>query len=770
MDTQVNRSQSEVLGVVLLFGLTIVSVTAVVVMGSVALSDTQQSADIEGVSQSMTQFASQASLVAHGDSGSQTVSIGGSADAIHSIDESAGTLYIETPDDSASVDMGTVKFEKDGDSVAYQGGGVWKMKDGGPTMVSPPEFHYRVVEGGSPTLTLPLVSVKGDHVGSDLRVSALGETEPLFDTIQTTGGSVDVTVQSEYYLAWGQFFESRTTGSVEYDHDENNATVTLLAPAEGGEVDSGVLGGGNALNFGGGSGFIDGYSEGIYGGSPDEETTVKMDGDLSDEQAFEVYGDVHVSGDMSISQGGTEITGNVYVDGDMTIDQQPTLAGEVHVGGDLADNAQGQSFNFQDDVFLRGSVYDLNSTVDGDVHAGGSQSLDGVDLDIVGDLLIRGDADGLPDELDVSNIHVAGTMVLERIDISGDVMVGEEAVVAEGEETNIDTLHVDGDVTIEEGFSGNIQSTGSVELDAVDGSGTYDVEGDITATGDVLVDATSFGGDIDAGGDVTVVNGGSVSGSITAGGTISGASGTENASPAPEGQPNEVRMASNPDPAEVRMPKSANGTIDQVGDELEDDNDNADAEDIDEATNQLDCTSCSLESGQYYLEEIDIEDTLVLDTSDGDVDIFVRNEVVLNNPDTGDEIIEVTGDGRANFYLDDDLTFTHQAANVRAPEDRGNQTWFYMNTTNRVSIQGDIEFQGVIYGPGGQDDSSVIDIEGNQPAIFGALVGDIQGAENGVEIHYDKSLKDAVAVDPGNLLEEPEVSYLHVSVTEVEVD
>ena len=65
------RAQSEVLGTVLLLGLTIVVVSSTVALGSVALADSQQTADLQRVEGAMTQLDSKASLVAHGGSPSQ---------------------------------------------------------------------------------------------------------------------------------------------------------------------------------------------------------------------------------------------------------------------------------------------------------------------------------------------------------------------------------------------------------------------------------------------------------------------------------------------------------------------------------------------------------------------------------------------------------------------------------------------------------------------------------------------------------------------------
>jgi|GEM_PF-865220 flagellin-like protein len=227
-----DRAQSEVIGVVLLLGLTITAVGVTVALGSTALADVQSSADVQRIEGAMTQVDSKASLVAHGGSTSQRVRLDPGRNAGVRVDEGAGVMRIEVEAENdagdletttKNVTLGAIVYERGDDRVAYQGGGVWRSNGDGSWMVSPPEFHYR-----GDTLTLPLVTIDGvdGRLGDAAVVTGTSNhPEGLFPSENVSnpllGGNVTITVESEYAEAWGRFFETRT-----------RANVTQLSPTE----------------------------------------------------------------------------------------------------------------------------------------------------------------------------------------------------------------------------------------------------------------------------------------------------------------------------------------------------------------------------------------------------------------------------------------------------------------------------------------------------------------------------------------------------------
>jgi hypothetical protein len=163
--------------------------------------------------------------------------------------------------------FGSVYYENGDTRIAYQGGGVWRGAGNESRMLSPPEFHYR----GS-TLTFPIISVNGSG-GAAGRTSAgiaverrstrvfPNASKPDYGNASYQNpidtGNVTVTVHSDHYVAWANYFEDRTSGAVTIDHENETATVDLIGfgtvgdfemPAEGNSVDIQGLQSGHALS------------------------------------------------------------------------------------------------------------------------------------------------------------------------------------------------------------------------------------------------------------------------------------------------------------------------------------------------------------------------------------------------------------------------------------------------------------------------------------------------------------------------------------------
>ena len=785
MKDQSTRSQSEVLGVVLLLGMSVVTIGAVVFYGGVAMDQTYATADAEGTSQSMTQFASQAALVAHGESDSQTVTLTGSDDNIRSVNGSAGTLYVETPSQSASVTMGKIVSEQENAEIAFQGGGVWKKQEGGTTMVSSPEFHYRVDQGGTPTLTLPLVAVRGDNIGDQVQVTQDGDTQNLLNDIRVDSGETTVTVNSEYYQAWGRFFEQRTTGEVEYDHDEQNATVTLKAPADGAEVPAAVTTGA-AVTLDGGNGQLDGYSDGTYGNPfPDEEAAARIDGDLDVQNQFVVNGDVHATGDGSIGNN-IDVTGDMYIGDKVSFDNNPDLlGGDIHAG----------NFDYQANVELNSVYTDSVENIDasgparitGDFHANQVVDYDGINNGIGGDVVTNSDFD-LGDDLDVdgdvsvggqlfggSDITVGGNLIVEDWNLGGGMDVGgtlhvHDSLTLSSKYTGADGFNVktSGPLTVNDDIDGNLNAD-----DDIDAANNIDIGGDVTATGDVtLQNKARVDGDVTAGGSITCLGSATITGDAVAGGSISPmcvqGSESANASPSVAVSPASPKTAQSPTEPEVPDLDAVNQTIINKGNELQDpaDNNNDDEDCIVSRNIDLTAAGCSpntIEAGSYYLDQADVNNALELDTSDGDIIFYVDQSVNINNA------VTVTGGNRVEFYVENDDIVIGSGVQVSAPDDHGDRVWFYQHSQNaNAELKNNAKLQGVLFGPGGPgEDGADISLQENSQ-VFGAVVGDVNDA-NQAEIHFDKNLLESEG-GGGDELETPKIAYLHISETKIVVE
>jgi len=130
--------------------------------------------------------------------------------------------------------LGSIIYERSGTTIAYEGGGVWRLGDNGSVMVSPPEFHYR-----DTTLTMPIVNVSGSASHDQVQITDAGSRVQKYPnqsadlTNPVRDRNVNITVHSRYYEAWGRYFEERTEGTVVYDHSNQTVTLRLVSSPTG---------------------------------------------------------------------------------------------------------------------------------------------------------------------------------------------------------------------------------------------------------------------------------------------------------------------------------------------------------------------------------------------------------------------------------------------------------------------------------------------------------------------------------------------------------
>ena len=253
-----DRAVSANLGLVLLLALTIAGAGVVVAIGGTAVDDVQHRTSVDRAEHAMTLLDARTAVVGLGEGGTQTVDLGRTTDGDYATDADSGWLRITHTNYTTgrtetiyNASLGSVTYRTGDTTVAYQGGGVWRREAGGTAMVSPPEFHYR-----GTTLTLPVVRVRSTDAASGAttalvrRDGGLSRVYPTevgadvdgvgapYDVENPDGsirqydnpvrnGTVSVTVRSEYYRGWAEYFRTRTTGTVSVDDDARTVTVVL---------------------------------------------------------------------------------------------------------------------------------------------------------------------------------------------------------------------------------------------------------------------------------------------------------------------------------------------------------------------------------------------------------------------------------------------------------------------------------------------------------------------------------------------------------------
>ncbi|WP_135820016.1 polymer-forming cytoskeletal protein [Halostella litorea] len=335
-DGRADRAQSSVLAIVLLVGLTFVGAATVVLVGSVALDDGQQQADIQSAENDLAQVNAKANRVALGTNNTEQVVVGSGGSGTTEVQPGMGrvkiTLVNQTTGDDVDVllndSLGRIVYELDGERVAFQGGGVWrKTGENSSRMLSRPDVHYRNDEADQPTVTVPLTIIGGtagsgneltlSDAGTDLRYPISGNenrTNPI-----TSNTQVNVTVQSEYYKAWGAYFADLTDGAAEYDHENNEVSIALITPADREVVSKALLqtGADSDLVFSN-KAVVDSYNSTGYWNPYDdskavngENGTITTAGNVVINNKGKVYGDIVAGGYVQVQKKHGLVTGNI---------------------------------------------------------------------------------------------------------------------------------------------------------------------------------------------------------------------------------------------------------------------------------------------------------------------------------------------------------------------------------------------------------------------------------------------------------------------------
>ncbi|HJH28880.1 MAG TPA: hypothetical protein C5S51_04195 [Methanosarcinaceae archaeon] len=261
---------SPVIGIILMLGLTILSISTLLIYSVPTLGELEDMAKAQKVEQAFTVFDSRTSKVALGESPIQTtyvslmggtINVNGDQDAYNeskivivtvNINASGYDDFIDGQNryrwqswkhylaedgfDELNCSLGSIEYSLDDRIIAYEGGGVWsKYPTGGTIMISPPEFHYN-----GETLTLPLMKINGRSGVSgtgDVGVSISSDNMPivLYPNTTMSGDRVNplksdkviIYIKSEFYDAWANYANSQTYTSATVDAANKTAIIEL---------------------------------------------------------------------------------------------------------------------------------------------------------------------------------------------------------------------------------------------------------------------------------------------------------------------------------------------------------------------------------------------------------------------------------------------------------------------------------------------------------------------------------------------------------------
>lgn len=366
------RGQSEVISVILLLAIVVLGVTAVVAAGTAVIDQTRDRAEVRAGERGIAAYDSDMSSVAFSQSDTQVTDLGLDANEGEMRYDDSGWLRVEVDSEASGREvvvnesLGAVEYRKGDTTVAAQGGGVWRSDGDGSVMRSRPEFHYR-----QRTLTLPLISFDGE-TGLTSRLRTTRDAEPIQQYPDPENGflnppdsgSVTITVQSEYYEAWGRYFESETSAFVSYDDARDRVTVTFLVLPDRNTFDGGIIATSSAgeLSVAGTGAYVNSYnsSDGDYSQTRSANGLIQSAGDYTGKGDSLVDGDVRAGG-VATLKGSTEINGSLEW-GELP---EPDATEKSKVTGAVSGGAEVRSV-MPIDTFVERYSQDVRTTNDND--------------------------------------------------------------------------------------------------------------------------------------------------------------------------------------------------------------------------------------------------------------------------------------------------------------------------------------------------------------------------------------------------------------------
>jgi Mg-chelatase subunit ChlD len=221
------RAASETVGTVLLIGMVATGIVVVSVAGAGALDSLKTDIDQEENEVQVREVDSRLSSLSK--SGATSAELSFSQDSVESIDvrngSAGGTVRVSVSGGACSVTlpMSSVRYDERGQTTVYEGGGIFRVSDGGlgVAVVSPPDI---AVEDG--TIDVSLLNLTSGVGGDRATVIKRGEfsatQSATFEDRLFTGATecrrpdnVTVAVTSEYHRGWAAYLEQETGNPVQ---------------------------------------------------------------------------------------------------------------------------------------------------------------------------------------------------------------------------------------------------------------------------------------------------------------------------------------------------------------------------------------------------------------------------------------------------------------------------------------------------------------------------------------------------------------------------
>lgn len=445
------RGQSEVLGAMLLFGIVVVVAMLIGGMAMASFGATGDRVAHEAIEQSLLEVRSAVTDVALEGESTRHIpldlpdgaTVGTPATSTEFRIIHHGYLGNESNVTSEVIyeqtDTGTLEVEYNDVRYGLEGGGLFKLDSGGGSLIAPPNLAL-----GGYTANIPLLRSDTEGLSpttDSLEITPGEHIRPVFPNLQSTynessiqydnpvyNGSVEITVTSDYYEGWFEFFDQFTDGNVTMDRPNQTVSAHIESIEK--------------ITFG---------QEIVYTGEFNEQGSANIEG--ASQTAFLPAAQPII--DQQLEQADDA-------------DDLPEECGSENIGDCTISSG---AYYFEDGLTVTDDI--TIDTDDGDVDF----LIDG-DFDVGGDIVVTGDAD-----------HGVEYFVNGSFDVSGNIWIGtdDEEIQAhrnvvymagDGMDSGDGTAQLDiilyaPDSTVD--LTGNPTINGAIMADTVDVGGNTDI-------------------------------------------------------------------------------------------------------------------------------------------------------------------------------------------------------------------------------------------------------------------------------------------------------
>ena len=246
MDKKFLKSESavsEVVGFILVFSIIMLAIGVIYAVGYPSIQSSKENTQFQNMEQSFMVLQSDIKMVAFDQAPVKTMktSLGGGSLTVNS---SKGHIKVENATEIWYDDtVGAIEYEKNGRSIAYEGGGVWeKYPVGSALKLSEPRIFVHNTSTGIRTVFVSIINISSDlsSVGGEGAASVVARLNRSHTPdITYSPGNVTITVTSDYADAWKRYFDeiidpltdtvvtgpSTVTATIRYDTLVVNAHV-----------------------------------------------------------------------------------------------------------------------------------------------------------------------------------------------------------------------------------------------------------------------------------------------------------------------------------------------------------------------------------------------------------------------------------------------------------------------------------------------------------------------------------------------------------------